>query len=193
QKSMQLGERLDHLPAATAQQLAMAAGQITPELARVSDDVHAWSAGLGSGGRLSPGRQIELGRRLLRTRKLRRLAELLGRMRPYALARGKRALERSNAERYAIEPVRSLEHLLPSELVALRHPVLRRDLARRLLEGQALGYELRGTDGGHGPMVVCVDGSSSMEGEKELWAEAVALTLLEVARRARRVVRVIGV
>src|SRR5262249_13886410 len=63
QKSLQLGERLDHLPAATARRLAMAAGRIAPELGRVSDDVQSWSTGLGSGGRLAPGRQIELGRR----------------------------------------------------------------------------------------------------------------------------------
>jgi uncharacterized protein with von Willebrand factor type A (vWA) domain len=35
-------------------------------------------------------------------------------------------------------------------------------------------------------MVVCVDGSGSMAGAKELWAKAVALALMEVARRERR-------
>ena len=35
-------------------------------------------------------------------------------------------------------------------------------------------------------MIVCLDGSSSMAGEKEIWSKAVALTLLEIARRQRR-------
>src|SRR5208337_2799087 len=40
-------------------------------------------------------------------------------------------------------------------------------------------------------MVVCVDVSSSMEGEKELWAKAVSLTLADIARRQRRLVRAV--
>jgi uncharacterized protein with von Willebrand factor type A (vWA) domain len=35
-------------------------------------------------------------------------------------------------------------------------------------------------------MLVCLDCSSSMEGAKELWSKAIALTLLHVARRKRR-------
>jgi uncharacterized protein with von Willebrand factor type A (vWA) domain len=70
--------------------------------------------------------------------------------------------------------------------------VLRRDFQRRLVEGKLLSYELRGTDDrGRGPMIVCLDGSSSMAGEKEIWAKAVALTLLEIARRQRRLFRFI--
>jgi uncharacterized protein with von Willebrand factor type A (vWA) domain len=38
-------------------------------------------------------------------------------------------------------------------------------------------------------MVVCLDGSSSMGGDKELWSKAVALTLLDIARRQRRLFR----
>src|SRR5947199_8614135 len=40
-------------------------------------------------------------------------------------------------------------------------------------------------------MIVCLDGSGSMEGEKEIWSKAVALTLLEIARRQRRLFRFI--
>ena len=40
-------------------------------------------------------------------------------------------------------------------------------------------------------MIVCLDGSGSMAGEKEMWSKAVALTLLEIARRQRRLFRFI--
>jgi uncharacterized protein with von Willebrand factor type A (vWA) domain len=40
-------------------------------------------------------------------------------------------------------------------------------------------------------MIVCLDGSSSMAGDKEIWSKAVALTLLEIARRQRRLFRFI--
>ena len=35
-------------------------------------------------------------------------------------------------------------------------------------------------------MIVCLDGSSSMAGDKEIWSKAVTLTLLDIARRQRR-------
>ncbi|MBI5546863.1 MAG: VWA domain-containing protein, partial [Deltaproteobacteria bacterium] len=51
---------------------------------------------------------------------------------------------------------------------------------------------LRGDDRhGRGPVVVCVDGSGSMSGGRELWAKAVALALLEIARRQGRKARAI--
>ena len=40
-------------------------------------------------------------------------------------------------------------------------------------------------------MIVCLDGSSSMAGDKEIWSKAVTLTLLEIARRQRRLFRYI--
>src|SRR5256886_15702523 len=40
-------------------------------------------------------------------------------------------------------------------------------------------------------MIVCLGGSGSMAGDKEIWAKAVALTLLEIARRQRRLFRFI--
>ena len=41
-------------------------------------------------------------------------------------------------------------------------------------------------------MVVCLDGSSSMAGDKEIWSKAVALTLLDIAQRQRRLFRSIA-
>src|SRR5262249_31421549 len=96
-------------------------------------------------------------------------------------------------ETFDVELGRTLDRLLPPELLALRHPALRRDLLRRHAEGQLLCYRLRGADErGRGPMIVCLDGSSSMAGEKEIWSKAVALTLLEIARRQRRLFRFAG-
>ena len=65
--------------------------------------------------------------------------------------------------------------------------MLHKDFQRRLLDSELLQYSLSGIDEkGKGPLVVCLDGSSSMAGDKELWSKAVALTLLEIARRQRR-------
>ncbi|HSQ04906.1 MAG TPA: VWA domain-containing protein [Burkholderiales bacterium] len=75
-------------------------------------------------------------------------------------------------------------------MLALRHPILRRDFARRFLDAELLQYALRAPDEkGKGPMIVCLDGSSSMAGDKEIWSKAVSLTLLDIAQRQRRLFR----
>jgi uncharacterized protein with von Willebrand factor type A (vWA) domain len=192
QKAARVTERLSEIPSGARAAVPAGLGGLGRELAEGAEHARSWGSGLGGGGRHSPGRQIELGRRLATNPKLRRLAALVGRMRAQALALRRSSLERASEEVFDVELGRTLDRLLPPELLALRQPALRRDLLRRLTEGQLLCYRLRGTDErGRGPMIVCLDGSSSMAGEKEIWSKAVALTLLEIARRQRRLFRFI--
>jgi uncharacterized protein with von Willebrand factor type A (vWA) domain len=180
------------MPGRAREALPLAAAGLSRQLAETRQEGQSWGTGLGAGGRTSAGRTIELGRRLVTNPKLRKLARLVGRMREQALALRKRPFERASEEVFEVRLGSDLERLLPPELLALHHPLLRRDFARRLVEGRLLSYALRGVEErGRGPMVVCLDGSSSMAGEKEIWSKAVALTLLEIARRQRRLFRFI--
>ena len=83
-----------------------------------------------------------------------------------------------------------LGRALPVELGKLRHPLLRLDFMRSLLERQLLQYQLSGADTlGRGPIVVALDKSGSMadqEGLKDIWATALALALLEHAHSEGR-------
>jgi uncharacterized protein with von Willebrand factor type A (vWA) domain len=73
-----------------------------------------------------------------------------------------------------------LSRLLPSELLSLKASPLRRDFLRRLLGRQLLTYQITGRERS-GPMVILVDVSHSMAGEKELASKALAIALSEVA------------
>ena len=120
------------------------------------------------------------------------LARLVGRFKQDARALRRKTLDRGVAEAYDIERGSELGRLIPAELIALHHPGLRADFRRRLLEGEVLQYRLREEEQkGKGPMVVCIDVSSSMQGDKELWAKAVSLTLMDIARRQRRLFRAV--
>ncbi len=190
QKAHRVGARLAEMPARAKSALPAATAGLQRQLAESRNHAQRWGAGVGAGGRVSAGRRIELGKRLATNPKLKRLGALVGRMRQLALALRSRTTERPSDEVFAIELAGTIERLLPPELLAVRHPVLRRDFARRLVEGRLLSYHLRGVDErGRGPMIVCLDGSSSMAGDKEVWGKAVALTLLEIARRQRRLFR----
>lgn len=191
-KAHEVAARLKEIPPASLAAVPQAAARTRGLVTEAHAEAHGWSIGLGSAGG-GAARTVELGRRLARNPKLRRLAALAGRMRSFALGLRRTSLERPNDELYEVELSAALGRLLPPELVALRHPLLRRDFLRRFHEGRLLAYRLHGLDAqGRGPLVVCLDASSSMAGDKELWAKAVALTLLEIARRQRRLCRVIG-
>jgi len=170
--------------------LLAAALETTAGLDQAADNSAAWSLQLGGSERRSTGAQIELGKRLAANPKLKKVAALVGRMRTEARALRRSVFARADNEIYETGIGAELHRLLPHELIALRHPLLRLDFRRRLLERKLAGYQLR--DKGkqaRGPMIVCLDGSSSMEGDKEIWAKAVSLTLLDIARRQRRAFR----
>ena len=151
---------------------------------------HARGLGIGGSARVDADRRLELGERILRSEKLRRLARLVGAMREVAFESRRRRAARSPQEMHAVALGAELSHLLPSELLGLRGAggsgrALRMDFLRRFAERRLLQYRLEAPSQ-RGPMVVCLDGSGSMQGAKELWGKAVALTLMEIARRERR-------
>jgi uncharacterized protein with von Willebrand factor type A (vWA) domain len=163
---------------------------VLQDLEQSAPESDSWSQWLGGGERSSPGTQLELSKKLADNPKLKKLGQLVGRMRAQALALRRKMFERANEEMYEVGTGAELSRLLPRELLALRHPVWRRDFTRRFLEAQLLQYTLRAREEkGRGPMVVCLDGSSSMAGDKEIWSKAVSLTLLDIAQRQRRLFR----
>ena len=152
-------------------------------------DQQAKNLGLASGGAAKVGadQRLALGEKLLASRRLQLLAKLTGAFREVAFESRRRRIQRAPQALHAVQSGRDLARLLPSELLGIRKTPRGRHLEwlRRYAEGELLQYDLR-APAHRGPMVVCVDGSGSMQGSKELWAKAVALTLMEIARRERR-------
>lgn len=169
-----------------------AAADVAATMEQTAADADSFSLQLGGGDRSRAGAQLELGKQLADNPKLKKLSRLVGSMRTFAWALRRRLFERATDEVFDVELGAELSRLLPHELLALRHPVLHRDFARRLVDARLTQYAIRGTETkGRGPMVVCLDGSSSMAGDKEIWAKAISLTLLDIAQRQRRRFRAI--
>jgi uncharacterized protein with von Willebrand factor type A (vWA) domain len=192
QKARQVESDIKHGDLTQLKRMELRAAELAGEIDQATEDSHAFSREFGQGGKMPAGERLELGRRLARNKKLGELARMVGRFKQDARAIRKRTLERGVAEAYDIERGSDLGRMIPSELVAMHHPILRHDFHRRLLEGSILQYRLQDDEQKHkGPMVVCVDVSSSMEGQKELWSKAVSLTLMDIARRQRRLFRAV--
>lgn len=135
------------------------------------------------------GERFELARRL-REKDLRRLTDLVGRMRHLAAAKRRRKDKERYEEVHSVTLSGDPARILPAELaagLASRDPLRRRDFYRRLAEGQILSHQLRAEEpSGRGPVVALIDASGSMSGQKMEWAVAVALALVDEAVGRRR-------
>jgi uncharacterized protein with von Willebrand factor type A (vWA) domain len=144
----------------------------------------------GKGGDLQS--KTEIFNKVRNNAKLRKLADLAGRMR---LAAARKQRNKSSYSRDEISDITTgddISRLLPSELAKLTNPLLRKVFFRDFLEKNLLSYELKGTEHENkGPVIVCIDNSGSMSGDNELWSKAVALALLDIARKQKRAFQVI--
>jgi len=175
------------LPVSFDHELSGSLEDLNENLSDVHEAMNAFGLGGGSKGTTDPDLRLDLGQRLMKSKKLRLLARLLGAMKEVAFEARKKRVSRAPQTTHSVSTGHDLGHLLPVELlgVSTARPALHRDFLRRFEESRLLQYELK-APADRGPLVVCVDGSASMQGTKEIWAKAVSLTLVELARRQRR-------
>lgn len=132
--------------------------------------------------------------RLTSSSRLQRIAELAGRLERVAASKARSKVRPGIGEIHGIELGGELDRLLPSELVALRHPRLRLVSLARLLQRKAMVYGMTGREPqSRGPIVILLDESGSMrEHGKDVWSKAVCLALLSTATRQKRAWHLVG-
>jgi uncharacterized protein with von Willebrand factor type A (vWA) domain len=150
-----------------------------------------WMTGFGtqpgSFQRMPIGEAMQLANRLHNAPKLKEIAEKAGRMVRLALHKQATKTKHGVDEVTDIETGNSLERAVPAELVKLADPATEDDFYKRYTEGQLVQYKLEGKEKeGRGPIIIAIDNSGSMAGEKEVWAKAFALGLLTIARKQGR-------
>jgi uncharacterized protein with von Willebrand factor type A (vWA) domain len=72
-------------------------------------------------------------------------------------------------------------------MMKLVNPKLKLLFYKDFYEKSLLSYELKGMEKeGKGPIIIAVDNSGSMSGNREIWSKAIALTLLDIAIKQKR-------
>lgn len=145
-----------------------------------------WGLEPGQLQRLSADERIQLAKRFDNP-KFRKIAELFGPMQRLAFAEQRRKTLYAREEIYDVELGDNLAVTLPTELLLLEDEYLELDFYRKLIERGLLQYKLNGTESvAKGGVIFCEDGSGSMSGDREMWAKAVGLTLLNIAKAQNR-------
>ncbi|WP_217143931.1 VWA domain-containing protein [Streptomyces sp. AC627_RSS907] len=182
--------------AAAAPGIRAAARHATATAARATREeaalMRAWGVGSGELERMPYDERARLAERL-RTGRLARWAELIGRFRQMAAGERARKVENAPGELVGVTLGDDLSRLVPSELAVLGLPELRAVFAARYAAGELMLYDSQGEQPtGKGAVIACVDTSHSMYEAgpggvtREAWAKACALALLDQARHAGR-------
>ncbi len=147
----------------------------------------AFGLGPGAPGSNDPGAIAALFRRVRGNPTLRKICELAGRYRRVAQSRQRQKILHGADDVVGVVLGGDLGRVLPHELARLSVPEFEDDALRRLVERQVMCREYRSAEPvAQGPILVAVDESGSMQGDKVHTAKALALALAWVARQQRR-------
>jgi uncharacterized protein with von Willebrand factor type A (vWA) domain len=128
------------------------------------------------------------------------ILDMLGRMEVEYNAQRVDLSHFGSSEVYSIHTSNDLKHVLPTELVKLKDPVLKNLFMAQFVEGKLLTYQLRGknwdeiqykSEGRKGPVIALVDTSYSMNGAPELTAKAIVLAAAKKLMKEKRDMKVI--
>jgi uncharacterized protein with von Willebrand factor type A (vWA) domain len=131
--------------------------------------------------------QLQLIKELQENPKLRAIAALMGRYKRMILAQKHTKIKRGSDSLYDITLGNDLGKVIPSEAMKLKNPITRKVFIKQYYEKSLLQHEYEGKVKKHkGAIAIAIDESGSMDGDKEIWAKALALGLMEIARMQKR-------
>jgi uncharacterized protein with von Willebrand factor type A (vWA) domain len=162
--------------------------KVQNEVRETSEAISNWGlGGSASFQKKSPHEKMEIVRQLRNSDKLKEIARLTGKFRRLAQVARKEKVKQGLDSVYSITQGDDVSRLLPAEIMRMLLPITRKLFLMDLLEKKTLQYEIQGKQKkGKGPVIICIDSSGSMDGLPEIWAKAVALVLLEIAREQKR-------
>jgi len=153
----------------------------------LTDLCNSWGIDPGQIRAMPWEQRSALGAKMANSASLKKLAELVGRWR--ALARARKA-KRTPGVPEEVQDVSLGDDwplFVPQELAALANSSLRYDFYLRMIDRAVTQYDPQSPDGrGKGPILVCLDTSGSMSGDRDISAKAAALALYGIAKKENR-------
>lgn len=183
--AQQLQEGQEKLEAA----IAVAADQAADTLEDAQEQFELLGLGWGSNepgstSQLPLEERLELARKLKGSQQLKDILALAGKFREVALVKRRKAkAEAGYGEIVGVTIGADIGRLLPVELAKLANPATKPLFYKAYTERSLLEYEMQAPEPlGKGPMVICLDVSSSMQGAGETWAKGLAIALISLAK-----------
>ena len=146
----------------------------------------------GKDGYASAQQKLAIAEKIRNNPKLKQIAEMAGRFRREARKQQANKKKPGPDEITDIECGNDLGRVVPSEMMLLNDEMGEMLFFKKYLERGLIQYKLE--EAPHetrGPIVVCIDNSSSMMGVPEVWSKAVALAMAQIGIDQRRNVQLV--
>lgn len=122
--------------------------------------------------------------------KLKRISELLGRLKNFYKSEQSISYKHGNDEIIDVELGCSIERMIPSEVMKFNKN--KKQFLMDFAEGKLMQYQMRGVEyTAKGPIVICLDCSASMSGERDIWSKSLTLAITDMAIKQKREVDVL--
>jgi uncharacterized protein with von Willebrand factor type A (vWA) domain len=159
----------------------------TKEVHETSGYVQAWGLGEGSNVKVPFGMKKSVLERIRNSDKLKKFTDMIGKYKECAITEQKKKMKSSAIEIKSVKIGDKIEDALPSDKLNLCNNITKKDFYRRMTQGQLMSYDKEAQkQKNKGPIIVCIDQSGSMQGDKDMWAKALAVGILEVAQMQKR-------
>lgn len=172
-----------------SKKMAEAFNQAEEEVREATSYIKDWGLGdkPNKSSKISFSDKIGALERIRKSKKLKELSDIIGRFKESALRDQKNKHKDGAVAIKSVNIGNDIIHALPSEKMLLVNKVTKKEFYRKFNQKQLLQYELESDKlKAKGPMITCIDMSSSMKGIKEKWSKAVAIALLEIAENQKR-------
>jgi uncharacterized protein YegL len=141
---------------------------------------------------VDPTKKLALSRLLYTKKNVRDIFRLLGKFSRVAMSKFKSKVKHETGETTSVYQSNKLDKLIPSEYIKLLEPNLEMLFFKDFTEQQLWCYESKLKDKtGHGPLVIGVDSSGSMRGNRDTYSKAIALAMIALARKQKRDLHII--
>lgn len=134
-----------------------------------------------------PKESLQIQKILIKKPNIMKIAQLAGKFHSLLCLKQRQKVYYMQEEITDIHQSNEINRMIPNEFINLAIPELMPIFYQRLTNQSLLTYELSGMDSkGEGPIVICIDISGSMGGDRDTWAKAVAIALIQLAKKDSR-------
>lgn len=131
--------------------------------------------------------KIAVASELRKFKKIDKLSEMVGRFRQSASDLQKQRSKEEGQEIYDVHLGDEIHKVLPSEKLFLANEKTKSSFYKKYYQKELLSYKHKNRRiSSKGPIICCIDTSTSMEGDHEIWSKSVAMALMDIAHKQRR-------
>lgn len=162
------------------------------DVCKLQDQFFSWSLQGGTNGTTGYKDRLYLSNKIMKNKQLLKIIKLAGKFKRLAMKKQKTKSKHAFDEIADIHQSDEISRLVSSEIMFLIDPSLEILFFSKFIEKKLLTYNISGEETkAKGPIIICIDVSGSMHGDKDIWCKAVALAMIQIAIKQKRSAMVI--